>query len=222
MVTCILLRQCGHRALEWCVILRDFARSSCCSSAPPPATPQTTQGLISGQLADSVTGRPIAAANVFYSSTTSNLAGAAASDASGYYYLPLLSPGIYRDPSNCACLSIAGSTGAGSDRGGAHRARFPSASAQRRLGIRPIQERFSPRTKDHRHVLWSRCRPQQVGIVRSAEGPQRTAGIHCIGSDRLRRNRQSSAARAATSIRCWLRSPASLRIPLPAAGWGFR
>jgi len=59
-------------------------------------TSQTTQGLISGQLADSVTGRPVTAANVFYSSATGNLAGAAASDASGYYYLPLLSPGVYQ------------------------------------------------------------------------------------------------------------------------------
>jgi hypothetical protein len=57
---------------------------------------QTTQGLISGQLADSVTGRPIPAASVFYTSATSNLAGAATSDASGYYYLPLLSPGAYQ------------------------------------------------------------------------------------------------------------------------------
>jgi hypothetical protein len=57
---------------------------------------QTTQGLISGQLVDSVTGRPASAASVFYSSATSNLAGVAASDASGYYYLPLLSPGTYQ------------------------------------------------------------------------------------------------------------------------------
>jgi hypothetical protein len=57
---------------------------------------QTTQGLISGQLADSVTGRPVTGASVFYSSATSNLAGAALSDASGYYYLPLLSPGTYQ------------------------------------------------------------------------------------------------------------------------------
>ncbi|HTC32850.1 MAG TPA: TonB-dependent receptor [Bryobacteraceae bacterium] len=57
---------------------------------------QTTQGLISGQLIDSVTGRPVTAASVFYSSATSNLAGASSSDASGYYYLPLLSPGAYQ------------------------------------------------------------------------------------------------------------------------------
>ncbi|HEX4594487.1 MAG TPA: carboxypeptidase-like regulatory domain-containing protein, partial [Bryobacteraceae bacterium] len=57
---------------------------------------QTTQGLISGQLVNSVTGRPVAAASVTYSSSTSNLAGSARSDAAGFYYLPLLSPGSYR------------------------------------------------------------------------------------------------------------------------------
>jgi len=57
---------------------------------------QTTQGLISGQLVNSVTGRPVAAASVTYSSSTSNLAGSARSDDAGYYYLPLLSPGFYR------------------------------------------------------------------------------------------------------------------------------
>jgi hypothetical protein len=57
---------------------------------------QTTQGLISGQLADSINGRPIAGASVLFSSATSNLAGASTSDSSGYYYLPLLSPGTYQ------------------------------------------------------------------------------------------------------------------------------
>lgn len=60
------------------------------------ALAQTTQGLISGQLIDNVTGRPIAAASVLYESAVSNLAGASMSDSSGYYYLPLLSPGFYR------------------------------------------------------------------------------------------------------------------------------
>jgi hypothetical protein len=57
---------------------------------------QTTQGLISGRLVNSVNGSPVAGATVAYSSSISNLAGAAQSDASGYYYLPLLSPGFYR------------------------------------------------------------------------------------------------------------------------------
>jgi hypothetical protein len=57
---------------------------------------QTTQGLISGRLVNSVNGSPIPAATVTYSSSISNLSGAAQSDSSGYYYLPLLSPGFYR------------------------------------------------------------------------------------------------------------------------------
>ena len=60
------------------------------------ASGQTTQGLISGRLVDSVTGRPVAGATIRYSNSTSNLAGASASDSSGYYYLPLLSPGFYQ------------------------------------------------------------------------------------------------------------------------------
>src|ERR1700693_3502853 len=61
-----------------------------------PGFAQTTQGLISGRLVSTATGQPIAGASVTYTSSISNLAGAAQSDASGYYYLPLLSPGFYR------------------------------------------------------------------------------------------------------------------------------
>jgi Carboxypeptidase regulatory-like domain/TonB-dependent Receptor Plug Domain len=43
-----------------------------------------------------VTGRPVPGASVFFTSATSNLAGASTSDPSGYYYLPLLSPGTYQ------------------------------------------------------------------------------------------------------------------------------
>jgi hypothetical protein len=57
---------------------------------------QTTQGVISGRLVNSTTGRPIAAANVAYVSGTSTSAGSSTSDADGYYALPLLSPGNYR------------------------------------------------------------------------------------------------------------------------------
>lgn len=56
---------------------------------------QTTQGLISGRLIDSSTGQPIGGANVVFSSGLTNLGGGAPSDASGNYYLPLLSPGFY-------------------------------------------------------------------------------------------------------------------------------
>ena len=63
---------------------------------PVAGVSQTTQGLISGRLVNSVTGGPVGGASVVYTSSTSNLAGAARSDDAGYYYLPLLSPGIYR------------------------------------------------------------------------------------------------------------------------------
>ncbi len=56
---------------------------------------QTTQGVISGRLLNSVTGRPVAAAALLCSSADGSSA-ASVSDASGYYYLPLLSPGFYR------------------------------------------------------------------------------------------------------------------------------
>jgi hypothetical protein len=54
---------------------------------------QTTQGTISGRLFDSVTGAAIAA-TVEYS--TGSASGSARADSSGYYHLPLLSPGLYR------------------------------------------------------------------------------------------------------------------------------
>src|SRR5260370_6680860 len=57
---------------------------------------QTTQGLIPGGLVTWVPGARTAAASVSYFSPTANFAGAATSDESGYYYLPLLSPGFYR------------------------------------------------------------------------------------------------------------------------------
>lgn len=60
------------------------------------ASGQTTQGLISGRLVDSVTGRPISGARVLFTSSLTLVAGGAASDSSGYYLLPLLSPGLYQ------------------------------------------------------------------------------------------------------------------------------
>ena len=57
---------------------------------------QTTQGLISGRLINSATGKPIASAHIEYASALSNLGGGSESDQSGYYYLPLLSPGFYQ------------------------------------------------------------------------------------------------------------------------------
>ena len=57
---------------------------------------QTTNGLISGRIIDSVQGIPVKDANVFYWSIETNTSGAAATDESGAYVLPLLSPGMYR------------------------------------------------------------------------------------------------------------------------------
>jgi hypothetical protein len=54
---------------------------------------QTTQGLISGRLVNSVTGRPVANATVSY--TGSAASGTSVSDARGYYYILSVSPGTY-------------------------------------------------------------------------------------------------------------------------------
>src|SRR6185437_6832993 len=56
---------------------------------------QTTQGLISGSIVNSVTGQPIAGASITYTSTTLAVSGTLQSDANGYYFLPLLSAGTY-------------------------------------------------------------------------------------------------------------------------------
>jgi hypothetical protein len=60
------------------------------------ASAQTTQGLISGRLLNSVTGAPIRGARIVFASPLSAIAGGAVADASGYYLLPLLSPGLYQ------------------------------------------------------------------------------------------------------------------------------
>ncbi len=60
-----------------------------------PLAGQTTQGLISGRLLNSVSGRPVAGATITYTSDT-GATGISVSDSEGYYALPLLSPGIYR------------------------------------------------------------------------------------------------------------------------------
>jgi hypothetical protein len=56
---------------------------------------QTTQGLISGRILDSVSGQPVAGASVSYSSASLSASGTLHSDAAGYYFLPLLSAGTY-------------------------------------------------------------------------------------------------------------------------------
>jgi hypothetical protein len=56
---------------------------------------QTTQGLISGSVIDSVTGRPVAGATIAYSNPALAVAGTSTGDAGGAYFLPMLSPGGY-------------------------------------------------------------------------------------------------------------------------------
>src|SRR5580692_4012660 len=60
-----------------------------------PLFGQTTQGLISGSIINSVTGKPIAGASVAYSSTVLAASGTVRSDSGGFYFLPLLSAGTY-------------------------------------------------------------------------------------------------------------------------------
>src|SRR5437764_6211219 len=60
------------------------------------AAGQTTQGLIAGRLVNSQTGASIAGAQVTYANAATGASGAAASDSSGNFFLPMLSPGFYR------------------------------------------------------------------------------------------------------------------------------
>lgn len=56
---------------------------------------QTTQGLISGTIVDSVSGHAVKGALVTYSSAALAASGSSVSDAGGAYFLPMLSPGLY-------------------------------------------------------------------------------------------------------------------------------
>src|SRR5947208_15931683 len=60
------------------------------------AAGQTTQGLIAGRLVSSQTRAPIGGAQISYSNAATGAAGAATSDSSGNFFLPMLSPGFYR------------------------------------------------------------------------------------------------------------------------------
>src|SRR6185295_4393524 len=62
----------------------------------PMLTAQTTQGLIAGRLVNSLTGGPVSGAVVSFWNAATGSSGAARSDASGNFFLPLLSPGFYR------------------------------------------------------------------------------------------------------------------------------
>ena len=62
----------------------------------PALVAQTTQGLISGFVVDSLTGEPVPGARVTAFNNATNLSQPAVADASGSYALPLLSPGTYQ------------------------------------------------------------------------------------------------------------------------------
>src|SRR5258706_2493845 len=63
-------------------------------SSPAPA--QTTQGLISGRVVDLGSGRAIALAEIRCDPPNDGPPSLARADRSGYFTLPLLSPGMYR------------------------------------------------------------------------------------------------------------------------------
>jgi hypothetical protein len=60
------------------------------------AAAQTTQGLITGRVVDRFTQKPLRRAQVFYAASLTGVSGESVTGASGYYVLPLLSPGVYR------------------------------------------------------------------------------------------------------------------------------
>jgi hypothetical protein len=75
---------------------RVFARAAILwVCAVPALVAQTTQGLISGSIVNSVTGRPVGAASITYQSPALSASGTYQTDAAGYYFLPLLSTGTY-------------------------------------------------------------------------------------------------------------------------------
>ena len=57
---------------------------------------QTTEGLITGRILDSQTGRPVGGAQVSYLSLGTSARGVTETGSSGFYTLPLLSPGFHR------------------------------------------------------------------------------------------------------------------------------
>ncbi len=127
---------------------------------------QTTQGLISGRLLDSRSGRAIAGAHVGCSEESTGVKADGVSDDNGFYVLPLLPPGSYSirvtalnyqsQEAQELELAVAGRL----------ELNFLHAPAQRCLGSGPVSQRFSARFRNHRHLLRARCRPQSLGQLR--------------------------------------------------------
>ena len=74
---------------------RVIALALLCVAGVISLSAQTTQGLISGRVLNSVSGQPVAIATVSYSSSTLAATGTYQTDSAGYYFLPLLSAGTY-------------------------------------------------------------------------------------------------------------------------------
>lgn len=60
-----------------------------------PCLGQTTQGLITGRVVNSLTGTPVVGATVACTASSTEIHRQATTDTSGFYYVPLLSPGKY-------------------------------------------------------------------------------------------------------------------------------
>src|SRR5580658_8992335 len=57
---------------------------------------QSTQGLISGTILDSVSGRPVVGATISFATSTLSGAGVRKSNPDGGFFLPSLTPGTYQ------------------------------------------------------------------------------------------------------------------------------
>jgi len=60
------------------------------------ARSQTTQGLVTGQVLDSATGKPVVGAGLSCSNLVNDATRTTSVTESGFYYFPFLSPGLYR------------------------------------------------------------------------------------------------------------------------------
>ncbi|MEP7352497.1 MAG: TonB-dependent receptor [Acidobacteriota bacterium] len=77
-------------------VLKQVLVFAICCLLSAPLRAQTIQGVISGRLVNSLTGRPMSGASVTFTSSGSATSGSSLTDSGGYYALPLLSPGTYR------------------------------------------------------------------------------------------------------------------------------
>ena len=193
MLTCILLRLCSHCALS-VLRLAQYKRSGFCFWRALAGVWPNHAGTYFGKAgefghrtADCRRGHRILQFN-------QQPGRRSTSDASGYYYLPLLSPGLYRVRVTAPAYQSQEVQELELTVAARDRARFPSAAAQRCLGSGRIQQRIPARIENHRHVFRTRRGLQQIRIVRSAEGAARGAGVDRFGGDRFGRNQQSSAA----------------------------